>query len=97
MENIHVKLYETGPVVKQDMSFKDFLSGALETFCSVEQNHLCNFCRGYYEEHFCEVGLNLDQWFRCHLKDFLPGAVAALLFIGAEPYVQFSASLHCGP
>ena len=48
------------------------------------------FCRGYYEEHFCEFVLNLDQWLRrCHLKDFLSEAVAALLFIGAEPFVQF--------
>ena len=25
-------------------------------FCSAEQNHLCNFGRGYYEEQFCEIG-----------------------------------------
>ena len=31
---------------------------------SVEQNHLCNFGRGYYEEQFCEIILNLDKWFR---------------------------------
>ena len=23
-------------------------------FCSVEQNHLCNFCRGHHEEQLCE-------------------------------------------
>ena len=28
-------------------------------FRSVEQNHLCNFGRGYYEEQFCEIILNL--------------------------------------
>ena len=24
-------------------------------FCSVEQNHLCNFGRGHYEEHSCKL------------------------------------------
>ena len=67
------------------MSFKDI--SYLELwwpFCSAEQNHLFNFGRGYQEEQFCEIILNLDQWFRrCHLKDFLSGALAALL-IGQE-------------
>ena len=41
-------------------------------FCSAEWNCLCNFGRGYIEEEFCEIILNLDQWFsRCHLKVFL--------------------------
>ena len=32
-------------------------------------------------EHFCEIILNLDQWFRRRcLKDFLIGALVALLF-----------------
>ena len=74
------------------MSFKD--TSYLELwwhFCSVERNHLGNFGREYYEEQFCEIILNLDQWFRrrCHLKYFLSGALAALLFGGAEPFVQF--------
>ena len=40
-------------------------------FCSVERKHLCNFGRGYmyYEEQFCEIILNLDQW--CNFKIFL--------------------------
>ena len=61
-----------------------------QPFSSVECNHLCNLGRGYYEEQFCEIILNLGQWFRrCHLKDFLSGALAALLFCGAEPFMQF--------
>ena len=53
-----------------------------QPFCSAERNHLGNFGRGYYEELFCEINLNLGQWFRrrCCLKDFLSGALAALLF-----------------
>ena len=40
-------------------------------FISVEQYHLCNFGRGYYEEQFCEIILNLEQFFRrCLLKIF---------------------------
>ena len=31
---------------------------------SEEQNHLCNFTKGHYEEQFCEIIFNLDQWFR---------------------------------
>ena len=60
-------------------------------FCSAECNHLCNFGRGYYEETLFEIILNLSQWFRsrCCLKDFLSGALLALLFGGAEPFLQF--------
>ena len=45
----------------------------------------------HHEEQFCEIILNLGQWFRrrCHLKDFLSGALAVLLFGAAEPYMQF--------
>ena len=64
-----MKLLEFGPVV-QEMSFKDI--SYLELWwpiCSVERNHLCNFGRGYQEEQFCEIILNLDLWFRrCRLN-----------------------------
>ena len=51
---------------------------------------MCNFGRRHHEEQFCEIILNLGQWFRsCHLKDFLSGVLAALLFSGAEPLMQF--------
>ena len=61
-----------------------------QTFSSAEHNHLCNCGRGYYEELSCEFILNFGQWFRrrCRLKDFLSGALAALLFGGAELYMQ---------
>ena len=32
----------------------------LQPFCSVEWNLLCNFGRGYYDEQFSEIILNLD-------------------------------------
>ena len=39
---------------------------------SLELNHLCNFGSVQHKEQFCEVILNLNQWFRrCHLKTFL--------------------------
>ena len=51
-----------------------------QPFCSAKRNHLCNFGREYYEQQFCEIVLNFGQWFRrCLLKDFLSGALAALL------------------
>ena len=42
------------------------------------------------EELFCDFFFNLDQWFRrrCHLKDFLSGALAALVFVEAELFMQ---------
>ena len=74
------------------MSFKSIsYQDIWQSFCSAECNHLCNFGRGYYEEQFCEIIVNLGQWFRrrCRLKDFLSGALAAFLFDGAEPFMQF--------
>ena len=65
----------------EEMPFKDNSYLELwQPFCPVEQKHLCKFVRGFYEEQFCEIILNLCQLFRCHLKDFLIGALAALLF-----------------
>ena len=56
------------------MPFKDISYLQLwRPFRSAQQNHLCNFCRGYQEKQFCQIILNLDQWFnrRCTLKIFL--------------------------
>ena len=56
------------------MSFKDISYLELwQPFYSREENHLCNFGRGHYEEQFCEIILNLDQWFskKCCLKTFV--------------------------
>ena len=65
-------------------------------FRSAEQNHLCNFGRGQYEEQFCEFISNLGQWFskRCGLKDFFSGVLAALLVSGAEPSFNFERGYH---
>ena len=79
-------------MVLKEVLFKDISYLELwPPFCSAERNHFCNFGRGYHEEQFCEIILNLDQWFRrrCVLKIFLSGALTALLFSGAEPFVQF--------
>ena len=61
-------------MVQEEKLFKDISYLELwQPFCSAERNHLCNFGRGYHEEQFCEIILNLDQWFRrrCILKIFL--------------------------
>ena len=44
-----------------------------------------------YEEHFCEIILNVDQWLRrrCLLKIFLILALATNSFDVAERFVQF--------
>ena len=43
------------------------------------------------EEQFYEIILILDQWFRrrCHFKYFLSGALVALVFFGADLFMQF--------
>ena len=70
-------------MVQEDMSLKDMSYLALwQPLCSVELNHLCNFGRRHHEKQFCEIVLNLDQWFkRCRLKIFL------ILSFGG-PFVQ---------
>ena len=68
------------------MSFKDISYLELwQLFRSAEQNH---FVRGFYEEQFCEIILNLDQWFRrrCLLKIFLIWRSGSPLFSAAEPF-----------
>ena len=56
-----------------------------QPYCSAEGNHLCQFGRGYLEEHF-EFGSVIRRYL---LKDFLSGALVALLFGGVEPFMQF--------
>ena len=65
--------------------------------CSAEQKHLCNFGRRHHIEQFCEIILNLDQWFRsrCRLKIFiLSRALTALLLIVAEPFFAILVGFH---
>ena len=54
----------------------------------MEQNNLCYFCKGHYEEQFCEIILNLDNWFRrrCRLKTFL-------IKSSSSPFVQWSGTI----
>ena len=72
--------------MNQEMSFKDISYLELwQSLCSVDKNHLCNFDKGHYEEQFCEIILNLDQWFRrrCLLKIFC-------IWSSGGPFVQRS-------
>ena len=81
--------YELGPLVLEEISFKDISYLELWLpFCSAERNRLCKFGRGYYEEQFCENILNLDQWFRrrCFLKIFL-------IWSSGDPFVQQSGTI----
>ena len=52
---------------------------------------MCNFSRGYHEEQFCEIILiwTSSSGGDVFKRYFLSGALAALLFSGAEPFVQF--------
>ena len=42
------------------------------------------FNRMHYEEHFGEIILNFDQWFRCYLKIFFIFSSSNSLFSGAR-------------
>ena len=54
---------------------------------SAERNHLCNFGRRQHEEQFCEIILNLDQWFmRCPLKIFR-------IWSSGSPFVKWSRAI----
>ena len=35
-----------------------------QSLCSAERSHLWFFGRRHHEEQFCEIILNLDQWFK---------------------------------
>ena len=61
--------FEFGSVVQEQMLFKKFIIWSSGN----PPVQLCNFERGHYGEHSCEVMWNLDQWFRrrCCLKTFL--------------------------
>ena len=65
------------------MSFKDisYLQLWLLTYCLLDD---------IMEEHFCEIILSLDLWFRrCHLKILLNvTAMMAFLLGGVVPFVQ---------
>ena len=77
------------------MSFKGISYLELwQPSCSAELKHLCNFGRRHHEEQFCDIILNLDGWFRgfrriYRLKYFLSEALATLVFVGAELFMQF--------
>ena len=60
MKTISVKLFDSGPVVREKMVVKDIsYLGLWRPFCSEERNHSCNFGKGHYDEQFCEIVLNL--------------------------------------
>ena len=72
-----------------------FLSGALAALLLTECNHLCNFGKGYYEEQFCVIALNLGQWFkRCSLKYFLSGALVAPCSVKQNHLCNFERGHH---
>ena len=79
------------------MSLKDISYLELwQPLRSVEWNHLCNFDRMHHNEQFCEIILNLDQWFRkrFRFKIFLIWSSGDPYFSGAEPFLQSGRRHH---
>ena len=58
-----------------------------QPFCLAEWNHLRNFTRGHYEEHFCEIILHLDQWFRRY------GLIIFLIYSFGSNFDQWSGTV----
>ena len=59
-----------GPVVKEDMTFKDILTIRYTGLYLKLQNNLCNFVSGHYGKLSRGINSNLDQRFgrRCCFK-----------------------------
>ena len=73
-----------------------FLTGALAAFLFSRAIICAILVEGIMRKNSVFIS-NLGQWFRrCRLKDFLSGALAALLFGGAEPLTQFRKSASWG-
>ena len=90
MRNDSVNYLELGQVV-QEMPFNDISYLKLwQPFCSAERNHLCNFGRGYQEEHSMKLfRIWTSDSGRNVLKISLSGALPAILFSRVESFVQF--------
>ena len=58
----------------------------LKRSCLAERNHLGRFGRRHYGEHFCEIILNLDQWFRICITQSSGGGVELLSNFGRGHY-----------
>ena len=56
--------FEFGLKFRRRCPLKIFLFYLWQLFCSSEKGNLCNFGKGHYGEHLCEIMLNSDQSFR---------------------------------
>ena len=85
-----MKIFKLGPEV-QEMSFKNiFIWSSAGPFVQQSRTICAIMVEGIKKNNSVNLFLILGQWFRrCHLKCFLSGALAALMFSGAEPFMQF--------
>ena len=80
-----------GSVVQEAMLFKDISYLELwRPFYSADQKHLCNFRRRLHEKQFCEIILNLNQWFmrKYLLEIFLIWSFGGPFVQLVEPFVR---------
>ena len=83
MLSLLCSLFLISPNFDKSIIFLNFGQGP---FPKPERNYLCNFIRGHYEEHFCEIILNLDKWFRrYHLKKKFTDAHRPITIAHNEP------------
>ena len=74
--------------VAEGISFKNISTLAPVAMLFRRTDYSDHFGRGHHEEHYYEIILNLDQWFRsCYLMIFLSRALVAFLFSAAKQFV----------
>ena len=86
-----MKLFKFGPAVQEEMSFKAISYLALwrpllqrsGTICAILEEGIMQ------EEQFCEIILNMGQWFRrrFHLKNLIWSS-GDLVFVGEEQFMH---------
>ena len=76
----HLIILNLGRLFRRKCKYSSYLK-LWQLSCSAEQNHLANFGRGHYEEHFGGIILNSDNWFRrrCCLKYILSRAPVVIM------------------
>ena len=86
-----MKLFWTNGSVQTEMLFKGISYLELwQAFVQWSITICAILVKGIMRNNSVKLSFNLGQWYRrCHLKDFLSGTLAALLFSGAKPFMQF--------
>ena len=62
---------------------------------SAKQNHLCNFSRGHYEEHFCEIIFDFDHTTMNIFETAFSSFENILVYPGVKHSISLLSSMQC--